>query len=238
LTNKKIAAGLAAACLPLMMLAISTPAASAEESVTSGVSSSVIAKDRCQWFIGGFSGNLTLSSAEKFEGEALVVSSTITGLTLGLSGSTDENAGISGSSTECSFYNDEQQGAAKFTLGDVTTFDATYMDGTAQEDADMDFTLTEGDGLDLVANIESCTGFSKNDADFRLAAATANVFAKTSVDNLYAAAAGPRCSPSIAVSTTIPESNGAPAGAGKTYSFTGPSLVITLVTEDYTPPVE
>ena len=58
LNNKKIAAGVAAACLPLMMLAISTPAATAD----TGVASEVDAIDRCAWVLGGFDSILTLTS--------------------------------------------------------------------------------------------------------------------------------------------------------------------------------
>lgn len=231
--KKKIAAGLAAACLPLMMVAISVPAASAE----TGVASTVEAKDQCEWGIGGFTGNLTLSSETKYEGEALAVSATITGLTLGLSGALDENNGISGSSTECSFYNDPQQGIARFTLGETTSFAASY--GAGVDDDDMDFTLTQGNGLDLAADdddIASCTGFSNNDADFRNAADDEDIFLMSSVNNLYGAGSGPRCSPSIVVSTTIPASTGAPAGAGQIYSFSGPSLTITLQTSDVVAP--
>lgn len=230
MNNKKFAAGLAAACLPLMMLAISTPAASAD----SGVSSEVDAIDRCAWVLGGFDSNLTLQSAggAKYQGEALSVSATITGLTLGLSGYLyPEGAASGGTSTECSFYNDEQQGQAEFKLSTASEFQATYGTSNTDDDA-MDFTLTEGGGLGIVADVSGCTGFTDNDAAFTAINDLANIFLKSSVTNKYAAGAGPKCSPDIEVSTTIPASAGAPAGAGQDYSFSGPALVITLQTPD------
>ncbi len=230
MNNKKFAAGLAAACLPLMMLAISTPAASAD----SGVSSEVDAIDKCAWQLGGFSSDLTLMSAggAKYEGEALGVSATITGLTLGLSGYlAPEGAASGGTSTECSFYNDEKQGQAEFMLSTADEFTATYGDSDTP-DADMNFTLTEGLGLNIAADVAGCTGFTDNDASFTAVNDLEEIFLKATVDNIYDAGDGPKCSPSIAVSTTIPASAGAPAGAGQDYSFSGPALVITLRTPD------
>ena len=224
MTNKKIAAGIAAVCLPLMMVAISIPAASAE----TGVASTVEAKDRCEWGMAGAPANLSLDSADKYEGEELVVSDTFGDLTIGVSGAIDENNGTTGTSTECSFYNDPQPGYARFSLGSTTTFDATY--GSGIEDSAMDFTLTEGLGLDIAANLDACPAtFSKTDADFRLADQSADVFFMSTMANLYGTGEGPRCAPNITVSTTIPASVDAPAGAGQTYSFTGPTLTISLM---------
>lgn len=232
--NKKIAAGLAAACLPLMMVAISVPAASAD----TGVSSEVDAIDRCAWVLGGFSSDLTLltDGGAKYQGVALSVSATITGLTLGLSGYlAPEGAASGGTSTECSFYNAQKQGQAEFKLATADTFTATY--GTSNTpDADMDFTLTQGGGLGIEADVSGCTDFTNTDASFTAIATDATgleeIFLKSTVNNIYGAGVAPKCSPDIVVSTTIPASAGAPAGAGQDYSFTGPELTITLRTPD------
>lgn len=230
LNNKKIAAGVAAACLPLMMLAISTPAATAD----TGVASEVDAIDRCAWVLGGFDSNLTLTSDGdvKYQGVALSVSATITGLTLGLSGSlAPEGAASGGTSTECSFYNARKQGQAEFKLATASEFQATYGASDTPDDA-MDFSLAEGGGLGVVADVSGCTGFEDNDASFTAIDDLEEIFLKSSVNNIYAGGAGPKCSPPIVVSTTIPASAGAPAGAGQDYSFSGPSLVITLRNPD------
>lgn len=228
--NKKIAAGLAAACLPLMMVAISVPAASAN----TGVSSEVDAIDRCAWVLGGFSSDLTLLTAggAKYQGVALSVSSTITGLTLGLSGYlAPEGAASGGTSTECSFYNAKKQGQAEFKLATADTFTASY--GTSNTaDTDMDFSLAEGGGLGVEADVSGCTDFTSNDAAFTAINDLEEIFLKSTVDNIYGGGAAPKCSPDILVSTTIPASAGAPAGAGQDYSFTGPELTITLRTPD------
>lgn len=212
------------------MLAISTPAASAD----SGVSSEVDAIDRCAWVLGGFSSNLTLMSdgGAKYQGEALSVSATITGLTLGLSGYLAPGGAASGgTSTECSFYNAEEQGQAEFRLSTADTFQATYgVDNT--DDNAMDFTLTAGGGLGIAADVSGCTGFTNNDAAFTAVDEFEEIFLKATVNNIYGSGLAPKCSPSIAVSTTIPASAGAPAGAGQDYRFSGPALVITLRTPD------
>lgn len=228
MNNKKIAAGIAAACLPLMMVAISVPAASAN----TGVSSEVDAIDKCAWQLGGFSSDLTLltDDGEKYEGVALGVSATITGLTLGLSGYlAPEGAASGGTSTECSFYNAKEQGQAEFKLATADTFQATFGASNTDDD-DMDFSLTDGGGLAVEANVSGCSGFTNNDAAFTAVNDLEEIFLKSTVDNIYGAGLAPKCSPDILVSTTIPASSGAPAGAGQDYSFTGPELTITLKT--------
>lgn len=232
--DKRFAAGLIALSLPLMMLAISSPGANA----STGVSSEVEAIDVCNWELGGFSGDLNLGPADanaKYEGEALDVSATISGLTLALSGAADETPLVS--STNCSFYNIEKNGNVEFALATTNEFTANYDNsGTATRDEAMDFSLTEAAPMSIVADataVGQCVAsvqdgsWTSTAGSFHAVSDLANIFGLAAVENVHAANANVSCAPAITVGVTIKASAAVPAGAGKHYTFSGPTLTIT-----------
>jgi hypothetical protein len=232
--EKRLAAGLIAVSLPLMMFAISSPVANA----STGVSSEVEAIDVCNWELGGFEGNLNLGPADanaKYEGAALPVSATITGLTLALSGATDETP--LASSTNCSFYNIKKNGQVEFALSDTNSFTANFAGASgAVRDEQMDFSLTEAAPMTIVANadmVEGCTpsvsggSWSSTAGSFDALSDLANIFGLAAVENIHATDANVSCAPSVTVGVTIKASTAVPAGAGKNYTFAGPTLTIT-----------
>ena len=227
--NNKLAAGVIALSLPLMMLAISTPGANAAT-----VSSSVDAIDVCEWQMASAPTSLNLGSDSLYEGAALSVSATITGLTVGLSGSQSATA-LSGTSTDCSFYNNRETADVTFGLITSNTFDATYGSGT--EDSAMDFTLTQGGGLDIVADVTACTDFTATPQSFLDLTSPTSVFGlgASFVENKYtgSASGSERCSPTITVGIDVKASTAVPAGAGQQYSFAGPELVIDLAVDNF-----
>jgi copper chaperone CopZ len=244
--DKRFAAGLIAISLPLMMLAISSPGANAsEDPIGSGVQSEVEAIDVCSWELGGFSGNLNLGPADseaKYEGAALDVSATITGLTLALSGAADSTP--LDSSTNCSFYNIEKYGNVEFKLTNTNSFTAKYDDGGVEtRDEDMDFSLTSAAPMSIVADandVAACvasvdgTSWSNTDGAFEAVDETENIFGLAEVENVHADNANVACAPSITVGVTIKSSEVVPAGAGKDYTFSGPTLTITKRSEEIT----
>lgn len=227
--NNSLAAGVIALSLPLMMLAISTPGANAAT-----VSSSVDAIDVCEWQMASAPTSLNLGSDSLYEGAALSVSATITGLTVGLSGSQSATA-LSGTSTDCSFYNNRETADVTFGLITSNTFYATYGSGT--EDKAMDFTLTQGGGLDIVADVTACTDFTATPQSFLDLADPTSVFGlgASFVENKYtgSASGSERCSPTITVGIDVKASTAVPAGAGQQYSFAGPELVIDLAVDNF-----
>jgi hypothetical protein len=239
--EKRLAAGLVAVSLPLMMFVISSPVANA----STGVSSEVEAIDVCNWAIGGFEGDLNLGPADpnaKYEGVALPVSATITGLTLALSGAADDTP--LGSSTNCSFYNIKKNGQVEFALSETNGFTANFAgtDGAVRDEA-MDFTLTEAAPMTVVADadmVDECApsvaggSWSKTDGSFTTVGDEANIFGLSAVENIHATGANVGCAPSVTVGVTIKSSTAVPAGAGKNYTFTGPTLTIVKRSETIT----
>ena len=216
------------ASLPLMMLAFSAPVANA-----TSVSSEVTAIDVCEWQMASVPASLNLSSGgELYEGAALSVSAAINDLTVGLSGSQSDTA-VSGTSTECSFYNNRETATVTFALTGTATFDATYGESDT-EDTAMDFDLSAGNSLDVAADVTSCTDWTDTDIAFSDLTSASSLYslADQFVENKYdgSASGSERCTPSITVGVDIPASAEVPAGAGQAYSFSGPSLEIALAT--------
>jgi hypothetical protein len=230
--NNKLAAGLLALSLPALMLSISTPAANADGGTV--VTSQVAAIDSCLWKYGGVPGSLTLLPEDmdaKYEGETLEVKSIATGLELGLTGST---ADLNESSTECSFYNDIKPAEITVEL-DGVEFVATYLVGaTPTADIPMDFEIGASNSFDFVADVdtERCSGSTWTSTPANMTSATlASLFGtSTGLVNKYVAGAAPNCSPEIAVSIDLPESDGIPAGKGRFYTFTGPTITFGMTT--------
>lgn len=226
--NNSLAAGVIALSLPLMMLAISTPGANAAT-----VSSSVEAIDVCEWEMAGAPASLNLTSDSLYEGAALSVSSSISSLTVGLSGSQSATA-ISGTSTKCSFYNNREAADVTFELTTADEFTATYGPSNLP-DEDMDFTLEDGGGLDIEADLTGCAAdYTTTAINFREITAATRLLGLPgeAVENKYtgSASGSERCTPTITIGIDVKESSAVPAGAGLSYSFSGPSLIIDLDT--------
>jgi hypothetical protein len=217
-----------------MMFAISSPVANA----STGVSSEVEAIDLCNWAMGGFENDLNLGPADpnaKYEGVALPVSATITGLTLALSGAADDTP--LGSSTNCSFYNIEKDGQVEFALSDTNEFTANFAGAEgAVRDEEMDFSLTADAPMTVTADsaqVAACTAsvaegsWSSTAGSFDALSDLANIFGLAAVENIHATGANVSCAPSVTVGVTIKASTAVPAGAGKNYTFAGPTLTIT-----------
>ena len=230
--EKKAAAGLLALSIPMMMLAFSAPAAQAVD-----VESTVAAIDSCAWQFAGTPTSLALEPADagaKYEGTALTVSDSFTGLVLGLSGAASTATATDGTSTECSFYNDLKTAAIQVELATSATFTATY-GASNTADTDMNFTIGVSNPLDVIADVTACgTGWADTDINFTALTSATDLFEldSASVENKYVAGAGERCSPSVEVEVTIPASSGIPAGAGQDYNFSGPSILITKAETD------
>lgn len=236
--NKRLAAGMVALSLPLMMLAISTPVANA----STGVSSEVEAIDVCNWELGGFPGALKLVPADseaKYEGVALPVSATITGLTLALSGAAD--ASPLETSTNCSFYNIKKDGQVEFKLATTNSFTANFAgaDGAVRDEA-MDFALTADAPMTIVADatqVGLCVAsvengsWSSDPGSFNAVDNHKNIFGLAAVQNIHASGVNVGCDPAVTVGITIKASTQIPAGAGKNYTFSGPTLTITKRSE-------
>lgn len=225
--NNSLAAGVIALSLPLMMLAISTPGANAAT-----VSSSVDAIDVCEWEMAGVPSELLLTSATDYEGEALSVSETIDTLTVGLSGSQSATA-ISGTSTECSFYNNRETADVTFELTEAAAFTATYGPSNLA-DTDMNFTLTEGGGLDIDADLTGCEDYTNAAINFTAITSATRLLGLPdgAVENKYteSATGNERCTPTITIGIDVKASEAVPKGAGLGYKFAGPSLIIDLDT--------
>ena len=230
MNKEKVGGAIAlAASLPLMMLALTTPIANAAT-----VSSTVTAIDVCEWQMAGAPETIELTSASKYEGAALEVSYSTSDLALGLSGS-QSNTAITGTSTECSFYNNRETASVSFTLISTNAFTATYGGGT--RDANMDFTLGGGNSLDVSATLSTqCSenGWATAGISFTSVDALDALLQIPSAEvvNKYAASdnGAERCNPELTIAVDIPASANVPAGAGQAYSFSGPSLEIALAT--------
>lgn len=227
--NNKLAAGLVAMSLPLMMVAIATPAANADLSV----SSTVTAIDQCEWQMAGVPESLALLpevAGAKYEGTEMVVTASLSNIVLGLSGKAAAEYATAGDSTECSFYNATKSASVTAALTGSATVVAKYGPELTADSA-MNFDLSESRPLGISTVLGACEADGWTSTALALytvdAASAAFGLPGASVENKYAAQAGERCNPDIGVSLTIKASTGAPAGAGKIYSFSGPSLKIS-----------
>jgi hypothetical protein len=226
--DKRFAAGLIALSLPLMMLAISSPGANAAT-----VASSVDAIDVCEWQMASAPTSIGLTSPTVYEGAALSVSSSISNLTVGLSGSQSSTA-LSGTSTDCSFYNNRETADVTFALTTTDLLTATYGPGAGIADPAMNFDLATGGGLDIVTDLTNCTDYTATPLSFTAVTSATRAFGLEAgfVANKYFGNenGSERCTPEITIGLDIKASNTVPAGAGQNYSFAGPTLVIALAT--------
>lgn len=227
--EKKNLAGalIASLSLPLMLATFSVPLANA-----AGVSSSVATVDNCKWVMANIPGSIAMTSSAdtKFNGDALTVSASLSGPTLGLSGSTSTVATSAESSTECSFYNRVLNASLSATL-DTVAFVASYeqADGTTASDTAMNFSLGDGVPLVITPDISACTvqaSWTASTISFT-ASSSEELIAFSDTTDEYAAGAAPRCDPPGTIQVQIPERSTVPIGAGSEYSFTGPTITFS-----------
>ncbi len=227
--EKKNLAGalIASLSLPLMLATFSVPLANA-----AGVSSSVATVDNCKWVMANIPGSFAMTSSgdAKYDGDALTVSASLLGPTLGLSGSTSTVATSAESSTECSFYNRVLNASLSATL-DTVSFVASYekADGTTESDIAMNFSLEAGLPLVITPDISACTvpsGWTSSTISFT-ASSSEQLIAFTSSTDGYDAGDAPRCDPPGTIEVQIPQRTSVPEGAGSDYSFTGPTITFS-----------
>lgn len=118
---------------------------------------------------------------------------------------------------------------------DGIEFVASYLVGaTPTADIPMDFEIGVSNSFDFVADVatERCSGSTWTATTAAMTSATlASLFGtSTGLDNKYAAGAAPNCSPEIEVSVDLPASDGIPAGKGRFYTFTGPTITFGMTT--------
>lgn len=224
MNRQKIGAGLMALALPVIALSMSVGSANA-----ASVESTVTAMEECAWKVAGVPTTITLTTEEKYVGDELVVSSeTPSTITVGLSGSVNPALATSGTSTECTFYNDEKYPELKVAMSS-TSVRATYpgVGGVATDDPALTF-FVDGDNPFEVTTTETCT------TDFVTPVTVSDLIDNSltsllsmiseSVANEYVAGSGPRCPIDTTYSLTIPEISGTPAAPGAVYSFSGGSV--------------
>ena len=223
MNRQKIGAGLMALALPVIALSMSVGSANA-----ASVESTVTAMEECAWQVAGIPTTITLTTEEKYVGDELVVSSeTPSTITVGLSGSVDPALATSGTSTECTFYNDEKYPALNVAMSS-TSVRATYpLAGVATADPALTF-VVDGDNPFEVTTTETCT------TDFVTPETVSDLIDNSltsllsmiseSVANEYVAGSGPRCPIETNYSLKIPEIGGTPAAPGAVYSFSGGSV--------------
>jgi hypothetical protein len=223
--NKKNLGGalVASLALPLMLATISAPIANA-----ASVSSSVATIDNCKWVMANIPSAIELSAAgdAKYTGDALAVSDSINGPTLGLSG-TVATVASSDANSECSFYNAVLNATLSAQL-DGVAFTASYGE-SGTPDASMDFDLAVGAELVITPDISLCSvpdGWTSGTLSFSTAS-TQQLMGFTSATDEYAASEAPRCSPPSDVTLTIPQRTSVPEGAGSNYAFQGPTITFT-----------
>jgi hypothetical protein len=225
MNRQKIGAGLMALALPVIALSMSVGSANA-----ASVQSTVTAMEECAWQVAGVPTTITLTTEdeEKYVGDALVVSSAIPStITVGLSGSVDPALATSGTSTECTFYNDEKYPQLNVAMSS-TSVRATYpLAGVATADPALTFNVGALNPF-KVTTTETCT------TDFVTPVTVSDLIDNSltsllsmiseSVANEYVAGSGPRCPIDTTYSLTIPEISGTPAAPGAVYSFSGGSV--------------
>ena len=228
MNQKKIGAGLMALAFPVIALSLSVGSANA-----ASVESTVTAMDVCQWKVAGVPTTITLSSASKYVGTALVVSSATTDtVQVRLSGSVDNWTSGDAESTECTFYNNQASVALNVAMSS-TSVRATYpgVGGVATEDPLLSFSVGAEKPFTISAasNCEASFTVSRSTINLTGDPATTMVSRNHStLGNDYLPGAAPKCSISTGYSLTIPAINGVPASPGAVYSFSGGSVAFVF----------
>lgn len=224
MNRQKIGAGLMALALPVIALSMSVGSANA-----ASVESTVTAMEECAWQVAGVPTTITLTTEEKYVGDELVVSSeTPSTITVGLSGSVNPDLATSGTSTECTFYNDEKYPVLNVAMSS-TSVRATYpgVGGVATEDPALTFNVGALNAFE-VNTTQTCS------TDFVTPVSVSELIDNSltsllsmideSVVNEYVAGSGPRCPIDTSYSLNIPSIIGTPAAPGAVYSFSGGSV--------------
>jgi hypothetical protein len=226
MNRQKIGAGLMALALPVIALSMSVGSANA-----ASVESTVTAMEECAWQVAGVPTTITLTTEEKYVGDELVVSSeTPSTITVGLSGSVNPALATSGTSTECTFYNDEKYPVLNVAMSS-TSVRATYpgVGGVATDDPDLTFNVGalnpfEVDTTeDITCPADFVTPVTVSDLIDNSLTSLLSMISE-SVVNEYGAGSGPRCPIDTTYSLTIPSITGTPAAPGAVYSFSGGSV--------------
>ena len=225
MNRQKIGAGLMALALPVIALSMSVGSANA-----ASVESTVTAMEECAWQVAGVPTTITLTTEEEYVGDELVVSSTTPStIIVGLSGSVNDEFATSGSSTECTFYNDQKYPELTVAMSS-TAVRATYpgVGGVATLDPDLSFNVGALNPFDVNTTAVACA------ADFVTPATVSELIDNSltsllsmvsgTVGNEYAPGTGPRCPIDTTYSLTIPSITGTPAAPGAVYSFSGGSV--------------
>jgi hypothetical protein len=233
--SKQLGAGLLALALPTMMVALGSVGANAE---SASVVSSVDAIDKCEWAIATGSSTLTMTSENQYVGDLLPVSVTLPDVTIGFSGSLSATK-ISGASTECAFYNAQQNGQLTVELDTASGLGFTAQ---AETDVDplMDFDIGVANGLDIVSVVDTNAAIGATCAsDFEI---TANntlvalgvqgplIFNTSTLVNKYEAEDNIRCAADLTIGLDIPSRTSNPGFPGEAYSFSGPKVLFVLET--------
>jgi hypothetical protein len=238
--SKQLGAGLLALALPTMMVALGSVGANA---TSAGVVSSVDAIDKCEWAISTGSSTLTMTSANQYVGDLLPVSVALPDVTIGFSGSLSSTK-TSGASTECAFYNAEQNGELTVELDGSSPLLFTATAATGGADTTMDFTIGElngaddlANGLDIASVEDSVIGTACSDFVITASNTLVDLSAKgdlilntSTLLNKYAAEANIRCAADLTIGLDIPSRSSNPAYPGQTYSFSGPTVLFVLAT--------
>ena len=236
-------AGVSAA-LPVLLMGVSAPIANAAT-----VTSTVEAMDNCVWQVFAPS-SIALSSNYKYEGDPFELETPeILSFGIGLAGSSQatQATDVSDATAECSFYNQNPEGELEISLSATDLFVASYGDSNTP-DKDMNI-LIDGSNADAYLAIEwqvapECNSdyfdtFGWNIVEIAVIGNPQStqeslgvpnyVSARTNVDLLSAPTPASKifCGMELIGYLGIPGKQTAIAGAGYTYSFSGPSLVFS-----------
>jgi hypothetical protein len=172
-----------------------------------------------------------LTTEEKYVGDELVVSSaTPSTIIVGLSGSVNTALATSGTSTECTFYNDEKYPVLNVAMSS-TSVRATFpgVGGVATEDPALTFNVGALNAFevntteDITCPADFVTPVTVSDLIDNSLTSLLSMISE-SVANEYGAGSGPRCPIDTSYSLTIPSITGTPAAPGAVYSFSGGSV--------------
>jgi hypothetical protein len=191
------------------------------------------ASEGCVWYLEDVPAEISLQSITKYKGEALIVSASMSPA-IGFSG----DPSVAGFNTTCSFFN-SGLGGKKLSINlDSTEFVARY--GGKRDDS-LSFGLDERPLLVQATNYESycpaVTGLpvtvtETHNWGMELPVYDAVEF--TNIENVgeknhFPFGSSARCGPELYLALEISSTQaGPPAGAGQTYTFTGPNITFTL----------
>jgi hypothetical protein len=205
----------------------------AETDVTTSASADSILQ--CGWRIGGVATTIALANnvpTLKYIGSEYALAGEDTGISVFLSGGTDE-------SVPCSFYNDYKGAQVKVSWDGVDFTSRTLAAPTdtslswAVSDKPLNITYTDAD---CTADWTAGDSVTVNAAYVSTAVVPASILATAVNESVeydpshVSVPTFPRCGFSATFSTAIP-SNKVPSNPGSSYSFTGPTLTTTLVLE-------